>query len=82
MKTLDALKKFIPIVLCISFPLSFACEANKIKKEPNTYYFGFEIERITGIHEDGIDKNGCEYLIDENIFSSMLEPLANNISYN
>jgi len=36
------------------------------------YYYGFEIERITGIHEEEIEELGCVYSADSNSIESAL----------
>lgn len=37
------------------------------------YYFGFDIERITGIPEHQIDQYGCRYTIEKEKFISLLK---------
>jgi hypothetical protein len=45
------------------------------------YYFDFAIERITGIHEDGIAQEGCKYSINQRDFLSILSPTAETKRY-
>lgn len=37
------------------------CFADDGRPKAVIYYYGFEIERITGIHEEEIEKLGCVY---------------------
>ena len=39
------------------------------------YYYGFEIERITGIHEEEIQEIGCEYFANEESITDTISPL-------
>ena len=51
--------------------------------EGTVYYFGFEIERITGILEQEMEKNGCLYSISRQKFTSLLqEDIALGQKYN
>jgi hypothetical protein len=44
------------------------------------YYFGFEIERITGIHEHEMDQHGCSYTISKEGFVALLKS-ADDLSF-
>ena len=41
----------------------------------DVYYYGFEIERITGIHEEEIQDIGCHYSSNEEQIGAALERL-------
>ena len=43
-----------------------------LRTEAVIYYYGFEIERITGIHEEEIEKLGCSYSADSDAIASAL----------
>lgn len=45
------------------------------------YYYGFGIERITGIHEEEIDELGCKYTISKKQFLSMLSDTKDHRPY-
>lgn len=65
----------------ISVPKSYASTENH-SSDAMVYYYGFGIQRITGIHEDEIESLGCKYTISTQSFLSLLSSATTDRSYN
>lgn len=64
----------ILVIVLSAFPAVSVAngQAQFTANRATVYYFGFDIERITGIPEHQIDKYGCRYTIERNKFISLL----------
>lgn len=61
---------YVVLVSCV-----FAQENKQLAPKNNeviVYYYGFKVDRITGLHESEIQKYGCLYFADRNIITSSL----------
>jgi hypothetical protein len=47
----------------------------------SVYFYGFDVERITGIHEDEIKSLGCPYVIDRDVFLREINPNTSGLKY-
>jgi predicted nucleic-acid-binding protein len=61
-------------VTCLVHLHSLAMPEVRDEHVGRVFYFGFEIERITGIHEEQIVQEGCAYVIPERVFLRLLRP--------
>ena len=58
------------------------CFANDVRLNAVIHYYGFEIERITGIHEEEIEELGCAYSADsDSIESALTEVDSQTVNY-
>lgn len=58
------------------------CIADDGNPKAVIYYYGFEIERISGIHEEEIEELGCAYSADSGSIEGALTKLdSDNVAY-
>jgi hypothetical protein len=75
-------------IACILWPACTAVGVADVARggveRGGVFYFGFEIERITGLHEAEIQQHGCEYTIDRDAFYNLLLPAQDEdaVKYN
>ncbi len=60
------------IVAMLCLLVSYDSLADADPQEAVVYYYGFEIERITGIHEEEIEELGCVYSANSDSIESVL----------
>ena len=67
-------KWLILVIVLLAFPAMSGAngQAQFTASRAAVYYFGFDIERITGIPEHQIDQYGCRYTIEREKFISLL----------
>lgn len=64
-----------------AFALTGADDHVVNEKNAVVFFYGFEVERITGIHEDEIEHYGCRYTIDRQSFMNVLQPNSSTNKY-
>lgn len=76
------MKNFMPTLMILLLVSMIGCKRGMSDEDASVHYFGFEIDRITGIHEDEIVEVGCRYSVGTEHFRSLLtRSAAINMSY-
>ncbi len=70
------------LLLALCMLVATGCFADDGRPKAVIYYYGFEIERITGIHEEEIEELGCAYSADsDSIESALIKVDSKKVNY-